>query len=39
MKHRLITIFTSILLMFALIDSMVEYTYDDAGNRVEKTNG
>ena len=37
MKINLIAILTSALLVFALMDNnVVEYTYDDAGNRIER---
>ncbi len=36
MKINLIAIFVGILLVCALTDNVVEYTYDDAGNRIEK---
>jgi len=38
MKINLIAIITSILLVSAATANVVEYTYDDAGNRIEKTN-
>jgi len=38
MKINLIAIITSILLVSAATDNVLEYTYDDAGNRIEKTN-
>ena len=37
MRNNLIAIITSILLVFVASDNVVEYTYDDAGNRIEKT--
>lgn len=37
MRNNLITIIASILLVFVVSDNVVEYTYDDAGNRIEKT--
>ncbi len=36
MKINLMAILTSILLVCVTTDNVVEYTYDDAGNRVEK---
>lgn len=37
MKINLITVLTSVLLVFAATNNnVVEYTYDDAGNRIER---
>lgn len=37
MRINLIAILTSVLLVFAATDNnVVEYTYDDAGNRIER---
>ena len=37
MKNSLIAFLASILLVCVVSDNVVEYTYDDAGNRIEKT--